>query len=89
VSGHPQPACEKRRLGFLDEKGARFRLTTYVIPNNFRGFVGAGEAIRVQVVASASNFTSREPLTIEVSWDGKWTDLEEMQRHLVIKEVAR
>jgi hypothetical protein len=75
-------------LGFLDEEGARFRLTTYVIPNNFRGFVAAGKAMRVEVVASASNFSSREPLTIEVSWDGKWTDLEEMQRHLVIKEVA-
>ena len=75
-------------LGVLDEHGAQFRLTPYIIPNNFRGSVSAGEAIRVQVVASGSNFSSRKPLNIEVSWDGNWTDLGEMHRHLVVKEVA-
>jgi hypothetical protein len=75
-------------LGSIDEGSGRFRLSTYITPNNFRGYLSGGEAMRVTVVASVYNCTS-PPLMIEISWDGQWsTDLADMQRHLVIKEVS-
>jgi hypothetical protein len=77
-------------LGFLEENSGRFRLSTYIVPNNFRGYLERGEALRVQIIASGHNVRSARPLMVEVSWDGSWsTDLDEMQRHLVIKEVTQ
>lgn len=74
-------------FGAVDERSGRFRLSTYITPNNFRGYITAGEAMRVTLVASAHNGNS-EPLVLEVSWDGRWSaELDEMQRHLVIKPV--
>ncbi len=74
-------------FGAIDEHSGRFRLSTYITPNNFRGFIVGGEAMRVTVVASAHNGRF-DPLVVEVSWDGTWSaDLEEMRRHLVIKEM--
>lgn len=74
-------------FGAVDEHSGRFRLSTYITPNNFRGYIAAGEAMRVTLVASAHNGNS-EPLVLEVSWDGRWAaELDEMQRHLVIKPV--
>jgi hypothetical protein len=76
-------------LGHLDEGAGRFALSTYITPNNFRGHVASGEAMRVQIIASAHNFHSARTLVIEVSWDGQWSiDREEMQRHLVITDVT-
>src|SRR3989338_2692342 len=75
-------------LGFLDEGSKKFSLPLYVTPNNFQGFISANEAMRVGLIASADNFTSKSPYVIEISWDGKWsTNLNEMQKHLIIKEV--
>jgi len=77
-------------FGCLDEDAGRFTLSMYITPNNFRGYVAPGEAMRVHVIAAAHNVHSPKPLALEVSWDGKWSaDLDEMQRHLVIKEVSR
>ena len=77
-------------FGCLDEDSGRFTLSTYLTPNNFRGYVARGEAMRVHVIAAAHNVQSIKPLLLEVSWDGQWSaDLDEMQRHLVIKEVTR
>jgi hypothetical protein len=77
-------------LGFLGEDAQRFNLSTYVIPNNFRGYAAPGESLRVQIIASAHNFESKSPLILEISWDGAWSsDMDEMQRHLVIKEVPQ
>ncbi len=71
----------------LDERSGKLRLSTYIVPNNFRGYIEAGQGMRVTLVAEAHNAKS-EPLVVEVSWDGKWSaNLEEMQRHLVVKEV--
>lgn len=75
-------------LGFLDEDAECFKLSTYVAPLNFRGYVRAGESLRVYIIASAHNYASKVPLVLEISWDGKWnSDMDEIQRHLVIKEV--
>jgi hypothetical protein len=75
-------------LGCLTENGDRFRLTTYSRPNNFHGFIIAGQTMRATVVAMADNVQSL-PLCIEISWDGKWSaDSSEMQRHLVVKQAS-
>jgi len=77
-------------LGSLDENSNHFKLSLYFYPNNFRGFISANEAIRVSLIATADNFTSKSPYNLEIAWDGKWSpNLEEMQKHLVIKEVGK
>jgi hypothetical protein len=76
-------------LGFLDQNADRFRLSTLVMPNNVKGYVRSGEAIRIRIIASGQNTTSSKPLFIEIAWDGVWSaNKEEMQNHLVVKEVA-
>jgi len=77
-------------LGSLDENSNHFKLSLYIYPNNFRGSISANEAMRVSLIASADNFTSKSSYNLEIVWDGKWTsNLEEMQKHLVIKEVGK
>lgn len=56
-------------LGFLDENSDVFRLSLYVYPNNFRGFIKANEAMRVSLIAKADDFTSKTPYVVEVWWD--------------------
>ncbi len=75
-------------LGYLNEDSRQFKLSLYVYPNNFRGFINANETMRVSLIAAADNFTSKSPYTLEISWDGKWSPyLDDMQKHFVIKEV--
>jgi len=76
-------------LGFLDQGSDRFRISALIVPNNVHASVRANEAIRVQIAATGQNVTSSKPLFLEIAWDGNWTaNREEMQQHLVIKEVA-
>jgi hypothetical protein len=76
-------------LGFLDQNADRFRLSTLIIPNKLQGWVRAGEAIHIRIVASGQNATSSKPLFLEIAWDGVWTtDRDEMQKHLVVKEIT-
>jgi hypothetical protein len=85
------PTLARRDLcefGFLGEHAGRFKLATRADADEFRGFVLAGEAMRVEVAASARNTSSRPALTLEVAWDGGWADVREMHRHLAIREVA-
>lgn len=75
-------------LGYLDEASARFVLSLYVYPNNFRGFISSNETMHIGLIASADNFTSKSPYILEISWDGNWSpNLDEMRQHLVIREV--
>jgi len=81
----PRDRCD---FGLLQEDSGQFRLSTYIWPNNFRGFLIANEAMQVRVVTLAQDAASK-PLLLEISWDGTWSpDREEMQRHLVVKEVS-
>ena len=76
-------------LGFLDQNGKPFALSTRFAPNNVQSYVAAGSAIRVEIVASGQNATSK-PLFLEIAWDGIWTDdRDDMQKHLVVKEITR
>ncbi len=75
-------------LGYLDEGSNTFKLSIYIYPNNFRGFIGANETMRVGLIAAADNFISKSSYALEISWDGKWSsDLNEMRKHLVIKQI--
>jgi hypothetical protein len=72
-------------LGYVIENEDRFVPRIYGIPNNFQGFVGANEAVRLQLQIEAVNFSS--PIyVVEVAWDGQWSyDPETMNRHLPIR----
>jgi len=75
-------------LGFLDEGSQRFELSLYIKPNNFGGYVEPRQSMRVKIIVSAHNYEQRDPRILEISWDGTWSsDLDEMQKHLVIKEI--
>jgi len=70
-------------------KGKQFSITPYIVPNNFNGYVGPNQRIKVEIIAVADNGQSK-PVFIEIAWDGNWSDdPAEMGRHLVVKEVAR
>ena len=74
-------------LGYLDGPAAQqFRLSTYIRPATFPGYVDRNDAVRVTLVASAHNGQSNQ-LIVEVSWDGIWQE-GEMRKHLVVKDVS-
>jgi hypothetical protein len=74
-------------VGFIVEDADKFRLSTLITPSNFQDFVTAGDALRVQIVASGQNTLSK-PLFLEIRWDGKWVaDKDELQKHLVVKPI--
>jgi hypothetical protein len=74
-------------LGFIVEGDNQFRPSLYIHPNNFKGYVGANDAVRFGLEIRADNFTSKSPHIVEVSWDGEWTDdLEKMSMHLDISD---
>ncbi len=73
-------------LGYLlKDKG--FNLTLLFVPNNVDSKVIANQKIRVQAIA-VSDETESNPLTVEITWDGTWTeDAKEMRKHMVVKEI--
>jgi hypothetical protein len=79
----PEEFCD---LGSVTKDG--FRLTTYVIPNNFTRVIVQQGKLRAEILAVADNGYS-QPLHVEISWDGQWDDgAAEMSRHLMIKETS-
>jgi hypothetical protein len=75
-------------LGYLEQGADRFVPSLYIMPNNFRGFVIKGEAMRLAITAYADNYASTLPLVLEIAWDGEWgEDVGEMRRHLVVNQV--
>jgi hypothetical protein len=70
-------------------KGENFYLSTYIVPNNFVGHLKPSEKMLIEVQAVADNAES-EPLFVEISWDGRWSDdTLQMRQHLVVKEAIR
>ncbi len=68
-------------------KGKNFLLSPYIVPNNFVGFITSNQKMLIEVQAVADNSESK-PLFIDISWDGQWSDdTNQMQQHLVVKEV--
>lgn len=80
-------------FGFITQpmqegQSTHFIPALYSWPNDFRGFVGPGEAVRYSLEVEADDFSSPSYLVIEVAWDGRWLpDLEKMAQSLMIREV--
>jgi hypothetical protein len=58
-------------FGVIKEGGDRFIPILRGYPNNFDGYVYAGQAIRYELKISSLNFTSKKPQVLEVAWDGE------------------
>jgi len=75
-------------FGRVREGADAFEPLLYWCPNNFQGYVRAGEAVRYYVEVDASNFVSPAPKIFEVAWDGQWSfEPEKMEQRLRISEI--
>jgi hypothetical protein len=75
-------------LGSVQEGDDAFRPALYSTPNNFAGYVRAGEAVRYELAIEADNYSSQRYKVFEVAWDGEWkAEPEEMGNHLRIREI--
>ena len=75
-------------LLFLDQGASSALLSTYVDANQWGGYVGKHESMRISLDAVSDNSKASAHLTVEVSWDGTWVDdPEAMQHHLVVRSV--
>jgi hypothetical protein len=58
------------------------------MPNNFDGFVRAGEVMRYGFEIVSDHFVSPKLKLFEISWNGEWSkDLGQMAKNLRISEV--
>lgn len=75
-------------LGLIIEGDGVFKLALYSTPNNFAGYVKAGEAVRFELTIEADNFASDVQQVFEIAWDGAWEfEPEKMEKHLRIREI--
>lgn len=75
-------------LGLVIEGQDAFIPALYSTPNNFEGFVRAGDAVRYELAIEADNFSSDTYQVFEVAWDGVWEfEPEKMEKHLRIREA--
>jgi len=75
-------------FGRVVEGDDAYRPTLYSTPNNFSGFVKAGDAVRYELAIEADNYSSDKYYVFEVAWDGKWMfEPDEMEKHLRIREI--
>ena len=77
-------------LGYIVEGESKFIPRLYSTPNDFKGFVWEGDAVRFSMEIVADKFMSENYQVFEVAWNGKWSDnLNEMGNNLSIKEVSK
>lgn len=70
-------------------QGEQFALSPYITPNNFAGFLKANERMVIEV-AVVSDTAESEPLFLDLSWNGQWSeDTMAMLTNVVIKETRR
>ena len=75
-------------LGSVVEGQDVYTPALYSTPNNFAGFVRAGDAMRYELAIEADNYSSDKLQVYEVAWDGVWeVEPEKMEKHLRIREV--
>ena len=75
-------------FGLVIEGKDAFTPALYSTPNNFEGFVRAGDAVRYELAIEADNFSSGTYQVFEVAWDGVWEfEPEKMEKHLRIREA--
>jgi hypothetical protein len=77
-------------FGRIADGAEYFEPILYIYTNDFEGRVKQGQAIRYALEIVADGFLQPKCQVFEVAWDGIWTDnLEEMARHLTIREVTQ
>ncbi len=75
-------------FGFLAENASEFRPVLNIVPNNFQGFVRAGQKVRFCLQPSADNFLTEKYQVFEVAWNGQWSDnLDNMTQNISIREI--
>lgn len=75
-------------FGLLAENGTEFRPVLNLFPNNFQGFVRAGQKIRLSLQPYADNYLTEKNQVFEVAWNGDWSDnLDTMSGNLTIREI--
>ena len=69
----------------LKDKG--FSLSLLFVPNNVNPQVLSNQKMQIEAIA-VSDETESNPITVEITWDGAWTeDAKEMRKHMVVKEI--
>lgn len=75
-------------FGFLAENASEFSPVLNIVPNNFQGFVRAGQKVRFALQPSADNLLTEKYQVFEVAWNGNWSDsLENMMQNITIREI--
>jgi hypothetical protein len=75
-------------FGLVIEGQDAFKPALYSTPNNFAGFVKAGDAVRYELAIEADNYSSDKYQVFQVAWDGVWEfEPAKMENHLRISEV--
>lgn len=76
-------------FGKIYENVNFFKVATKRYPNNFKGNLMPNETIRYCLKIDAIGFRQIKDQIFEVSWNGQWSDDEEIMKHnVVIKEVC-
>jgi len=69
----------------LKDKG--FSLSLLFVPNNVNPQVPSNQKMQIEAIA-VSDETESNPITVEIIWDGVWTeDAKEMRKHMVVSEI--
>lgn len=75
-------------FGRIYENVNSFSVATRRYPNNFKGILMPNETIRYCLKIDAVGFRQKKDQIFEVTWNGQWSDDEEiMKNYVTIKEV--
>lgn len=78
---------EMSTFGFVVEGATRFELQLYWCPNNLDPTFPPNEPIRMRFKA-VSDSAESNILTVQVAWDGVWSEgSNEMQQHLIVRAI--
>lgn len=75
-------------FGRISENSNSFIISTKRYPNNFKGILYPNETIRYCLKIDAVGFRQKKHQIFEVTWNGQWSDDEDIMKHnVVIKEI--
>ena len=77
-------------LGHLREADPVFTLAVRTGPPGFPNTMAPNQSVRYDFEIDATNFVSRQPLSLQIDWDGMWTPHRiQLATHLVVKVIRR
>jgi len=78
---------EHATFGKIVDGSDSFELSLYLLPLNLNWKIAKNDPTRLAFKAIADNGES-DTLTLELSWDGTWTEgRDEMAKHLIVKKI--